>query len=44
MPILYFNNGNKLILELDKLLTGNNSIPYAFDRVKNVKKNKMSLK
>lgn len=44
MPILYFNTGNKLILEQDNLITGNNSIPYAFDHVKNVKKDKLKLK
>ena len=44
MPILYFNNGNNLILEKDSLITGNNSIPYAFDRVKHVKKDNLKLK
>ena len=44
MPILYFNNGNKLFLNLDSLITGNNSIPYAFDRVKSVKKENLKFK
>lgn len=44
MPILYFNTGNKLILNHNNLITGKTLMPYAFDHVNNVKKHKMRLR
>ncbi len=42
-PVLISNSGNNFTLDQVSFITGNSAIPYAFDKIGEVKKDKLKL-